>query len=429
MRTFVSPNGDYGFALKGDDIVSLFKNPNSDQPGVAGAAIDLAVQQGGRRADAFDTVLPDLYAKHGLRVVARLAWDDKEAPPGWDKKTYQKFNNGEPDVVFMVYDPASTTYTAGQGERVDEYDDGKATQDRELEAIDAAKPPEPPPPPRPEQPRFGFGEADPKLEINRQISADYVLREGRRTDTEHLRWIDLATGELSPEIEEGTEKEVGFGPELGKALDDPSRAIEVDHNHPNSSPLSVQDLAILSTKPGCYGVRALGHDGSIYAASRPARHDIRGAFKKARGAQYTDADEFLVDEITSEKMEPDRGTKIFFHAVSDALGRNGWFDYGFRLAPDLQRDIDRLSKEYNALVADMQKRAGPPPTFAGRSIDIDWEKYPVPNAFIDPPGEYEPLDEWISYRKELDELSHLPGIEPFKQEADEIIERKRRQQK
>ena len=60
----------------------------------------LAVQLGGRRLDAFDTVLPKLYSDTGFRAVARLPFADEHAPPGWNYKTFGACNGGRPDVAF-----------------------------------------------------------------------------------------------------------------------------------------------------------------------------------------------------------------------------------------------------------------------------------------------------------------------------------------
>jgi hypothetical protein len=129
MRLFMSPDGGSGFALKGDDIVSLFKNPGLTAKGIANTSLMLATEQGGRRLDCFDTQLPKLYSNSGFRAVARVGWNDEYAPPGWDKSTYKEFNGGEPDVVFMVHDPAyGKLYTKGDGKAVKDYDDGTAAQ-------------------------------------------------------------------------------------------------------------------------------------------------------------------------------------------------------------------------------------------------------------------------------------------------------------
>ncbi len=77
MRLFVTDNGESGFALKPDgDIISAFSGGGN----AAGAMLQTAVAAGGTKLDAFDTVLPWIYAPHGFRVVARVKWDDNQAP-------------------------------------------------------------------------------------------------------------------------------------------------------------------------------------------------------------------------------------------------------------------------------------------------------------------------------------------------------------
>jgi len=91
-----------GFAVKPDgDIVGVFEpKPN----GGSYAMLQLAVDQGGKKLDAYDTYLPDVYGVVGFRPVSRISWNEKFAPEGWNKETYKEFNNGEPDIVFFVYD-------------------------------------------------------------------------------------------------------------------------------------------------------------------------------------------------------------------------------------------------------------------------------------------------------------------------------------
>ena len=131
MRLFTTPDGKAGFALKGDDIISVFKRSDANARGAANSMLALATQEGGRRLDAFDTVLPELYSKSGFTAVARLKWNEAYKPPGWDKATFKEFNGGEPDVVFMVHDPANAElYRAGDGPYVKDYDAGTAAQAR-----------------------------------------------------------------------------------------------------------------------------------------------------------------------------------------------------------------------------------------------------------------------------------------------------------
>lgn len=127
MRLFVTDDGKAGFALKGsDELVSLFVHPDSRHKGCAHSLLSTGVNVGGRRLDCFDTVLPKIYAREGFRPVARVAWKDEYAPDGWDYDTYQGFNAGRPDVVFMVYDPSSVDqpYRPTEGTLVADYDEG-----------------------------------------------------------------------------------------------------------------------------------------------------------------------------------------------------------------------------------------------------------------------------------------------------------------
>lgn len=99
--------------------------------------LQAAVEAGGRKLDAFNTYLPDIYETVGFRPVARVRWNDEYAPPGWDKKVFEDYQNGEPDVAFFVYDP---DYTGRKGVEsvpyVDEYDEGVAIQNAELRKLD-----------------------------------------------------------------------------------------------------------------------------------------------------------------------------------------------------------------------------------------------------------------------------------------------------
>jgi hypothetical protein len=129
MRLFLTEDGLTGFALKGDDLVSVFKHPSSETRGVAIPLARMAVWLGARRLDAYDTVLPYLYSTAGFKVAARMKWDNEQAPKIWDKTEFSAFNNGEPDVVFMYHDPArSDFYTKGEGEYFDQYNDAVAAQ-------------------------------------------------------------------------------------------------------------------------------------------------------------------------------------------------------------------------------------------------------------------------------------------------------------
>lgn len=128
--------GKSGYALRGDNIISVFSSPDSP-PNVAGRVLADGVARGGRRLDGFDTFLPGLYAKNGFRAVARLPFDPEYAPTrtggagaDWDYQEMSEWNDGRPDVVFMVYDPDNAN--ADTDNVVADYDAGIAAQDAAL---------------------------------------------------------------------------------------------------------------------------------------------------------------------------------------------------------------------------------------------------------------------------------------------------------
>ena len=146
MRLFTTEDGTAGFALKGDDIVSVFKHRRSPVRRATVSMLRLAVEEGGRKLDAFDTVLPQLYGESGFKVASRLPWDDSEAPPSWDKNSpiFSSWNGGEPDVVFMYHDPVSTrAYSPSDGQYAAGYDEAVDLQTGMVEQIGKALQPMP----------------------------------------------------------------------------------------------------------------------------------------------------------------------------------------------------------------------------------------------------------------------------------------------
>ena len=124
MKMFMTEDGSAGIAIEnGDTIVSLYSDGTN--PNVTYSLASLAVEEGGLYSDAFDTQLPYIYQHVGFKVISRLKWDDSQAPSDWDKDTFKVFNNGKPDVVFMVVDPEYFgPYSRDEGYYVETYDEG-----------------------------------------------------------------------------------------------------------------------------------------------------------------------------------------------------------------------------------------------------------------------------------------------------------------
>lgn len=136
----LSEDKQTGCAVTQDgDIVSLFSC--SAERRRTPAMLLMAVRQGGKKLDCFDIYLPKLYSEVGFKAVARNHWNEEYKPAGWNKTLFKGYNKGEPDVVFMVYDPTSQAiYQQGDGvliEGEDAYDKGMAAQDTALQQIEA----------------------------------------------------------------------------------------------------------------------------------------------------------------------------------------------------------------------------------------------------------------------------------------------------
>ena len=104
INLYLSDDGESGFGIKPNgDIVSVFSN--SKEKGRSSYMLEMAISQGERQLDCFDIYLTKIYETHGFKPVAKMKWDDEYIPEGWNKDNFKDYNNGEPDVVFMVYDP------------------------------------------------------------------------------------------------------------------------------------------------------------------------------------------------------------------------------------------------------------------------------------------------------------------------------------
>ena len=104
INLYLSDDGESGFGIKPNgDIVSVFSS--SKEKGRSSYMLEMAISQGGRQLDCFDIYLTKIYETHGFKPVAKMKWNDEYIPEGWNKDNFKDYNNGEPDVVFMAYDP------------------------------------------------------------------------------------------------------------------------------------------------------------------------------------------------------------------------------------------------------------------------------------------------------------------------------------
>lgn len=128
INLYLSEDGESGFGIKPNgDIVSVFSN-NKAEGGRSAYMLEMAISQGGRQLDCFDVYLVEIYEAHGFKPVAKMKWNDEYIPEGWNKDNFKDYNNGEPDVVFMVYDP--NTKKENEIPYITDYDDGDKIQQK-----------------------------------------------------------------------------------------------------------------------------------------------------------------------------------------------------------------------------------------------------------------------------------------------------------
>jgi hypothetical protein len=123
MRLFLSKDCHAGFTIKNGRIASIFNHRQDSVRGKFRCLVGIAVQEGGWAVDVFDTILPHLYSDAGFRTICRMRWNESYAPRHWEHEAFKDYNNGRPDVVFMIHDPyESQYYMPGEGDYVDSYD-------------------------------------------------------------------------------------------------------------------------------------------------------------------------------------------------------------------------------------------------------------------------------------------------------------------
>lgn len=138
-QLFTTDDGTAGFAISPTGELSSVISQRGTNLGFSDAAVTAAVQNGATWLNAFDTVLPQKYARHGFKPVARLKFDEKFARAEWGDeavdqfmKATKDFNGGQPDLVFMVYDPnfVDQVPTGVGGDLVDSYDEAMKLVER-----------------------------------------------------------------------------------------------------------------------------------------------------------------------------------------------------------------------------------------------------------------------------------------------------------
>ena len=102
-RLYVSEDGLAGVGIRpSGEIGALYSN--NAMKGSGDSLVRLALQEGGEYLECFDTYLPGVYSRAGLGKIAEIPFNPEFAPDGWDYQKMKDYNQGLPDVIFMVRD-------------------------------------------------------------------------------------------------------------------------------------------------------------------------------------------------------------------------------------------------------------------------------------------------------------------------------------
>jgi len=148
MRLFITEDGSTGFTLREDGFLGGgFSDPKFNRPQNIAQLLILGIKEGGTTVECFDTILPDYYSYFGLKAVSRNTFNDEYRPKessgtavkDWDYQTYRNFNNGRPDVVFMIYDGGDRNTIEDRLGIFDEYKNYEKDNTKSFDSYDDAE--------------------------------------------------------------------------------------------------------------------------------------------------------------------------------------------------------------------------------------------------------------------------------------------------
>lgn len=148
----------------------------------------------------------------------------------------------------------------------------------------------------------------------------------------------------------GVESSVSLGLDVDLRLLTPGSGLVLIHNHPHSASLSGNDVLQLS-KPGVMAVVAIGHDRSIYMASRGPRYDA-GRFEDLQylptRAQVTKR---LRIECGAGAIRQSSADAHFSHLVMLALAKASVIEYLAVLSSAAHESFEPARPAFNRIAA------------------------------------------------------------------------------
>ena len=194
-----------------------------------------------------------------------------------------------------------------------------------------------------------------KADAGRWLAVLGVPEGAGRTHTRE-RLVVLAANGRVVRVVEGAESHVVLSADLDRLLATAGANLTLVHNHPAGNGLSADDLSQLE-KAGVAMVVAVGHDGSLYAASRGARFPSAG-FAGFDDAVYEVARRHAERVMRAERDPAARAAydEHVQHVLATALDAAGVLDYAAVLGADRRVSFGN-ARMFLARVRDSAARA------------------------------------------------------------------------
>ena len=107
VKSYLAENGQAGFVINNGDIEAVFTNKAKGAPkGLADSLMLRALSAGGNKLDCYGETLAKIYSKYGFEPVARVAFNQTHANPGWNP------SKGEPYIYVMKHNGDSADTVA-----------------------------------------------------------------------------------------------------------------------------------------------------------------------------------------------------------------------------------------------------------------------------------------------------------------------------
>ena len=135
-KLYVTKGGSCVAVTPDGDIISVCKKKGSGEYGVGKVLLQKAVQEGGKKLDAYGKDLYEYYIRNGFEPVSWTEWNGEYAPEDWKQAKEQGLSVEEEPVIFYKYTGNKTNETyeefINRVKASSDYDEAQKRRDKEV---------------------------------------------------------------------------------------------------------------------------------------------------------------------------------------------------------------------------------------------------------------------------------------------------------